>query len=456
MQEPVEMNAITKAIKHQEKTAKKTLSNFDTITKLIATPQYIPQIQEHQGRFRNRLYNPVQTLSMFIAQALSPDSSCQKVVNQGALFDPGRSISTGGYCKARKRLDTAMVKRLCLNIAMNNERQVDHSWKWHERSVYLVDGTTLLMTDTPANQEHYPQTSALAQGLGFPICRMLGIVSLYSGSLINAAISPYHGKGASEQTLLRSMLSTFKTGDVVLADAFYSTYFLIAHMIEHNIDIVFMQNGARSRTTNFDTGLQLGRGDHLIDIVKPKQKPDWMSQKAYDAAADKLTIRELKAAGKILITTMLCPKKHPKRSLGNLYKQRWNIELDLRNIKTTMGLEMLSCKTPDMAIKELWVYFLAYNLIRSLMISSALYARVLPRMLSFKHTLQLLLSYYFPVLYEEEFLMLIAKKQIGNRKGRIEPRVIKRRHRNDYRLMMKPRHVLREEVKRNGHPKKVK
>ena len=449
------MNPITKVLKHQALITKSSFSTPEVVTNMLQIPQLEAIIDPYLQTCRKRLYGPVETLSMFISQALSADRSCQNAVNQTALHDERCSVSTGGYCRARQRLDSAMVMQLTHSIAQYNETEASVSWRWRGRDVYLVDGTTLIMPDTPANQEHYPQTSALKPGLGFPICRLVGIVSLATGSLIDAAISPFRGKGACEQTLLRSLLHRFKPGDVVLADAYYSTYFLIAHMLVHDIDIVFVQHGARTRTTDFSKGVQLGKNDHLMTLVKPKQKPEWLDQDAYDATPDSLCIREFKAAGKTLITTMTCAKTHSKKELGNLYKQRWHVEVDLRNLKTTMGLKTLSCKTPEMAIKELWVYFLAYNMICSIMLASALYACVLPRMLSFKHTLQLTLAFYGTGTSLERFFTLIAQKQIGNRPGRIEPRVIKRRH-NDYPLMMKPREILQEEIRKNGHPKKVK
>lgn len=158
------------------------------------------------------------------------------------------------------------------------------------------------MPDTQENQKRYPQPAFQAEGVGFPICRVVGIISLATGSLINAAVSPFHGKGASEQVLLRSsMLDTFKTGDVILADAFYSTCSLLTYVIEHGIDIVFVQNGARSRTTDFNTGQALGKNDHLMTIQKPKTKPEWMSQEEFDKKPNEITIRELKVGGKIQV-----------------------------------------------------------------------------------------------------------------------------------------------------------
>lgn len=451
------MNPITKALKHQERSAVKKLKNksFSTIENLITQPELMEVIQEELPSYRNRFYTPIQTLCMFISQALNNDRSCQNVVNEMAL-NTNLSVATGGYCKARQRLSETMISELAKAVAKRNEQRVKKRWRWQDRTVYLVDGTTLTMPDTLSNQESYPQTSALPKGLGFPICRAVGIISLSTGSLMDARVSPYHGKGASEQTLLRNMLGVFKPGDVVLADAFYSTYFLLEHMIAHEIDIVFVQHGARSRTTDFTSQTVIGENDHLITLNKPKLKPEWMGQEEYDNASDTLTIRELKTGGKILITTMLCAKKHPKKAIGVLYKQRWQIEVDLRNIKSTLGLKSLSCKTPQMAIKELWVYFLAYNLIRSIMLASAHQCSLSPREISFKHTLQLLLAFSNNNNVSiKQLLRRISEKHIGNRAGRVEPRAIKRR-RNDYPLLMKLRNAAKEEIRKNGHPKKLK
>jgi len=150
-----------------------------------------------------------------------------------------------------------------------------------------------------------------------------------------------------------------------------------------------------------------------------------MSQEKFDELPKTLKIRELKRGGKILITTMLCKNRVSATQIKNLYKQRWQIEVDFRNIKSTLGLKYFSCKTPKMVIKEMWVYFLAYNLIRSIMLESAIYNKLLPRQLSFKHTVQILKNVpnqYDNQLYKKIF-SLIGQKVIGNREGRIEPKL---------------------------------
>ena len=169
--------------------------------------------------------------------------------------------------------------------------------------------------------------------------------------------------------------------------------FLIAELQKMGVDALFEQHGSRQRRTDFRRGKKLGSKDHLMVIKRPKCPPAWMSQQTFDAIPETLTVRELSVKGKILMTTLCCPVTATKESLKNLYKSRWNIELDIRHIKTTMGMDALSCLTPGMAEKEIWVYLLAYNLIRLIMIESALLCDIIPRQLSFKHTSQLWLAY---------------------------------------------------------------
>jgi hypothetical protein len=327
--------------------------------------------------------------------------------------------------------------------------------------VRLVDGTTVVMPDTPANQAAYPQPHSQKPGLGFPLCRVVGLMCLGSGAVLQAAIGPYLGKGGDEQSLLRSILDTLERGDLLLGDAFYATYFLLCTLRERGIDAVFEQHGSRQRTTDFRRGHRLGVRDHLIVLPKPVIKPDWMSQVDYEQAPQSLTVRELRTGGKTLVTTLTCPKHTDKATLKLLYCSRWHVELDLRNIKTTLGMERLSCQTPAMAIKEIWVYLLAYNLIRLMMAQAALLAHRLPRQLSFKHTVQIWIAWTHhanPIDDDDKLyglFVLIAQQHVGDRPGRIEPRAIKRRPK-PYPLLTKPRATARAQVREHGHPQKLK
>lgn len=199
-------------------------------------------------------------------------------------------------------------------------------WGWRGRPVRLVDGTTVPMPDTPANQAAYPQPSSQAPGLGFPLCRLVTLTCLSSGAVLDAAVSPYQGKGHDEQSLLRGLLGQLQTGDVLLGDAFYATYFLLAELKGRGVDGVFEQYGARRRSTDFRRGHRLGKRDHLIELHKPAKCPPWMTQAQFEQAPDTLTVRELQAGGKLLVTTLLCPNQTPKDEVKSLYRQRWHVE----------------------------------------------------------------------------------------------------------------------------------
>lgn len=171
--------------------------------------------------------------------------------------------------------------------------------------------------------------------------------------MLNAAIGGYSGKGSDEQSLLRSMLDTLEQDDLLLGDAFYATYFLLRELRERGIDTVFEQHGSRQRTTDFRLGRRLGVRDHLLVIHKPVIKPHWMCQTDYDSAPESMTVRELRTGHRTLVTTLLCPKQTDKAAVKSLYQSRWHVALDLCNIKTTLGMERLSCLTPAIALKEI-------------------------------------------------------------------------------------------------------
>lgn len=433
---------------------------------LLTDEATLDQVEGLLPAHRERLLPPTATLAMFIAQVLSADGSCQNAVD---AFVAGRvamglaacSTATGAYCRARSRLPLEMVWTLARHVGRELASTPETAWTWRGRRVRLADGSTLTLADTAANQALFPQPDSQAPGLGFPRCRILVLLCLASGALMDAASCPYQGKGSDEQSLLRQVLGALQTGEVLMGDAHFATYFLWAELGRRGIDGVFEQHGARRKSIDFRRGRRLGPRDHLIDIAKPRSRPDWMSPQAYEAAPDRLTVRELCIDGKTLVTSMLCPKQVPKAELKALYRQRWHVELDLRHLKATLGMEHLRCKTPSMALKEMWVYLLAYNLIRRLMAHAAQAHRVPPRHLSFKHAVQLWLAWHQsgndpddPGLYPL-LLRLVAQPRVGQRTGRIEPRAVKRR-RTRYPLLKQPRAIERHHIIQHGHPPRAK
>lgn len=441
--------------------------NFDcqNTFNLLTSDLLLEAVENRLPEHRERLFPPTETLAMLVTQTLNADRSCQHVVNQAAVQRlvtdlPVCSTHTGGYCRARQRLPLDMVSGLSCFLGQQIDQQVPDQWRWHGRRVRLVDGTTVTMPDTRENQAAYPQQRGQKEGLGFPICRVVGITCLASGALLNASVGRCNGKGGDEQTLLRNIQETLDSGDILIGDAFFPTFFFIAAMRDRGVDILMEQMGGRKRVTDFRRGKSLGQRDHLVDLKKPKKKPDWMSEAAYQAAPETLTVRELKTGGKVMVTTMTCPKMAGKADLKALYKQRWEIELDIRHIKDTMGMNILSCKTPEMVLKEIWVYLLAYNLIRLLMAQAAFTARITPNKISFKHCLQLWLLWSQKADTPDEgqlygLCALMAQQRAGNRPGRIEPRSVKRRPKACP-LLTVPRGQARDNVRANGHPKKLK
>ena len=426
---------------------------------VLTGPELLETTEEHLPEHRERLYPPTVTLSMFMKQALEQDGSCQKAVNGWAArraaegLSP-QSIRTGAYCRARGRLPVQMVSALMRESGQLLSSRARRWWRWRARAVKLVDGTGISMPDTPENQARYPQPSTQAEGVGFPLARLVGVICLSTGALLDAAMGPFAGKGHSELDLFRGLIAAFSSGDVMLADALYCNYFLIATLQAAGVDVLFEQNG--SRTTDFRRGQALGKRDHLVHWPKPAARPQWMTRQQYRNFPAELAVREVEVESRVLVTTMLEPRQVSKGELNRLYGRRWNVELDIRNIKTTLGMDILSCYTPQMNEKEMWVHLLAYNLIRLLMAQAAMSADVHPRQISFKHTVQLWSEWTSQHLSSDTdqrnplLFRLIAQPKVGHRPGRIEPRARKRRPKS-YPWLKVPRAEARRKIQNYGH-----
>ena len=356
------MNLSQRAQARQQRLVRRHAAKSDAYDffNLLTGPALFDHVESLLPNHRERLFPPTETLSMFLAQALSADRSCQQAVDDAAVKRlvghlPPCSTFTGAYCRARQRLPQAMVSTLALQAGGLVSGTTATPWQWRGRAVRLVDGAILSMPDTPQNQARFPQPSSQKRGLGFPQCRVVVLLCLACGALLAANISACAGKGSDEQTGLRALLPDLEDGAVLLGDAYYATYFLLCALVARGIDGVFEQYGARKRSTDFSLGTRLGVRDHLMVLDRPKDKPSWMSQADYDQSPPTLTVREVQTGGKILVTTLLCPNETTKGAIKALYRQRWCVELDLRNIKTTLGMDVLSCKSPDMVEKEIWV-----------------------------------------------------------------------------------------------------
>ena len=250
---------------------------------MLTSPELLETTEALLPAHRERLYPPTVTLSMFMRQVMEADGSCQKAVNgwaaQRARDGLSRcSVRTGAYCRARQRLPLEMVRTLAQRTGRHLGQSACRRWLWRGRTVKLVDGTGLSMPDTPENQAAYPQPTTQAPGVGFPLARLVAVICLATGAVHDAAVGSHSGKGSGELGLVRRMLDAFSRGDVMLADALYCNYFLIAAQMKAGVDVLFEQNG--SRITDFRRGRQVAVRDHIVRWPRPA-RPEWMTPEEY-------------------------------------------------------------------------------------------------------------------------------------------------------------------------------
>src|SRR5262249_731472 len=285
------------------------------------------------------------------------------LVRQGR---PTCSAHTGSYCKARQRLSEAVVRRLVHETGQALHGQVPDGWHWHGRKVKVVDGTTLSMPDTVANQKAYPQHNAQKPGIGFPILRVVSIFCLASGAVLEAAIGRYQGPRSGENSMLRDLGDGLEAGDVLLGDGAFSSYFDLADRLGRGIDVVVRIH--QCRHVNFHRGRRLGRCDHVVEWERPT-RPDWMDETTYAAVPPTLAVREAQVRVRVkgfrtrmyvVATTLLDAETYPAGALAELYRRRWQAELFLRSLKVVLGLDVLRCLSPALVRKEIWTHLLAY------------------------------------------------------------------------------------------------
>jgi putative transposase len=422
-------------------------------------------------QWRDRIYLPWITLSLLLSQVLAADQSCDETVDRFQNFRnahglPPVSTETTSYCDARARLPEGLFWELVRRTGHAVHEQAEASWNFHGRPVKIVDGSTVTMPDTARNQEAYPQPSSQADGLGFPIARILVVFSLAVGTVLEAAMGRYEGKQTSELALLRMIIDEFKPGDIVLADRFFCSYWVIAALKARGVDVVMRLH--QRRRADFRCGDRVSRDDHTVLWKKPEAIPDWMSRAEYEAMPPWLAIREVRVHVKdktkrvrrlVIATTLLDPRTYPAKELGGLFRQRWHAELDLRSLKSDMHMDILRTKSPEMVRKEVAAHLLAYNLIRGVMAEAARDEGIAPRRLSFKGSLHTVRSFEAAHLYDPEkiewdlprLVRLIGRKRVGDRPDRYEPRAVKRRPK-PHPLLRMPRRKAKALIKRGIIP----
>jgi hypothetical protein len=415
--------------------------------------------------FKQRIYTPFVTLCMFLSQVLDPDHSCRAAVARLIVWlalndrEPCSSDS-GSYSDARHRLPLGVIIELVHQTARKIDADASNQWLWKDRKVSLIDGTTVSMPDTPENQQAFPQANTQKPGLGFPVARLVALISLATGVVRDLAVGPYKGKETGETALFRGLLDGLEPGEIVLGDRCFASYFMIAALIQRGVDCLFRMH--QRRKFDFHRGRRLGSEDHVVTWTKP-ECPEWMDEETYAQIPKELEIRELRFKVNrsgfrvnelVLVTTMLDGAQYTKEDLASLFLERWNIELDLRSIKDVLQMDVLRCMSPEMVEKEVWMHLLAYNLIRGVMAEAAKSHDKQPRRLSFKGALQTMAAFESalrsatPEMRDylvQVMLKAIKEHQVGDRPGRVEPRANKRRPKSqDY--LTEPRKQARKRL----------
>lgn len=406
------------------------------------------------------VYTPAVTLWAFLSQMLFKEEhrSCAAAVSRVIvlLVSLGRkpcSDNTGAYCRARAKLSEPALCRLVYHVADGCEDTVPDEWRWKSRRVGLVDGFTVSMPDTPDNQEAYPQSASQQEGVGFPLLRGVVLLSLATAMVRGLATGPCIGKETGETALLRELLDRFLPGDVMLADRYFCSYFMICLLKELCVDVVSRLH--QRRTADFRRGKRLGPGDHAVRWMRPP-RPAWMDEATYERMPASIEVREVEVAVPqpgfrtdvfVVVTTLLDAQEYTRKDLAELYHQRWLAELDIRAIKCSMGMDVLRCKSPAMVRKEIWTHLLAYNLVRRTLLQSALECGRSPRQISFTAAMQKIAASWMqgPLLDKEITAALMQtyceqlfRHRVGHRPNRVEPRAVKRRPK-PHDLLTKPR-----------------
>jgi hypothetical protein len=360
-------------ILRQFKTDVATVLSADTIRQVCSNLNY---------SWRQRILDPVTTVHVFLLQILHGNTACTALSRLA-----GVAFTAAAYCDARMRLPLALFSDLLQRVCDALHSEIEDGARWHGHRTWSMDGSSFSMPDTPELQAHFGQPSAQRKGCGFPVAHMLALFHAGTGLLLRVLASPLR---THDMRNAAAMHPELEKGDILLADRGFASFAHLALLSQRELHAVFRCH--QQQIVSFRVGRKhtsqrrpkkglprsryvkrLGRRDQLVEYSKPKEIPKWMDKDTFDGLPETLLVRELRFdtpqrghRTKVitLVTTLLDPVLYPKSELADLYMRRWQIEVDFRHLKTTMGLEVLHCKTVDGVLKELYIFALSYNLVR--------------------------------------------------------------------------------------------
>ena len=458
-----------------ERLRRQSLMHLDLLFGSLLPASLLAQADEGPNS-REHIYSVRRTFFGFLYQVLNPHCPCREVVRQIqallALLSPRRiSHDTGAYCLARARLPLDVLARLRCALAAHAAK-AEELWKGFRLKV--IDGTGISMPDTPKSQRAYPQSAEQKPGCGFPFMKVVGIFSLSTGALLDYARG---NKYQHELRLLQRLLEAFKLGDLALTDRGFSCYTLLALLWQKSVPVLARLHHARS--ADLRRGKRLGKNDRLITWHKPKNwERRYLPLALWKRITPELSVRILRyslrrpgfrSRSLTLVTTLVDAGRYPAEELALLYARRWQIELWFRDLKTSMGMEVLRCQSPKMIHKELEMFFIAYNIIRCLMLQASRQYQADLQRLSFKGTVDSARQFTAALVQArsrkkqreliDSLLHTIAADRVPERPDRREPRAVKRRPK-PCSWLTKPRHLFKDSSHRNrywkSNPRKTK
>jgi Transposase DDE domain len=411
-----------------------------------------------QYTWRERVLNPTTTIYVFLLQILHGNTACTALPRLAGL-----AFTAGAYCTARKRLPLALFEDLLERVCDALYPDVQDTGRWRGHRTWSLDGSSFSMPDTPELQAHFGQPPNQAKGCGFPVAHILALFHSGTGLLLRVVASPMRTHDLRHAPTMHPEL---EEGDILLADRGFASFAHLALLFLRQMYGVFRCH--QQQIVNFRVGRKhtggrkpikgmprsryvrrLGRWDQVVEYIKPKEQPKWMDDATFASLPRTLLVRELRFLTPqrghrtrviTLVTTLLDPIAYPKEALAELYLSRWQIEINFRHLKTTMGLEVLHCQSVDGVLKELYIFALAYNLVRLVMLEASRRQKVPLDRISFIDALRWLRD-------AKEDTKLTPLVVNPSRPNRLEPRVLKRRMKK-FPLMQKPRRVLRKSLRR--------
>lgn len=413
-----------------------------------------------QYRWRERELGPAETVWAFLLQVLHKNTACVHVVRLAQL-----PCSASAYCAARARIPLDLLRRLLVQTCQA-ARGGQRTPLWNGHRTFFVDGTSFSMPDTAELRGHFGQPGQQQSGCGFPMAHLLALFDAGTGLLISVLAAPLRTHDMSQ---VAQMHPELRAGDVLVADRGFASYVHLALLLRrqmhavlrvHQRQLVSFRRDRRLRgkqprgtVAKFSPSrlvCKLSRNDQIVEYTRPIICPEWLDPATYAALPETIRVRELRyhtctpglrTRRITLVTTLLDAQQYPLAELSDLYRRRWEIETNFAHLKTTMGMDVLHCRSIEGVLKELAMFALVYNLARLVMLAAARGQSIPLAQISFVDALRWLAE----ACHHEPSVRLHINPA---RKNRIEPRVRKRRPK-EYPLMKQPRRQLKQQLLRN-------